>query len=221
MMTVYLVPVGHGRFELYSEPPDPDRAGDPGGWLRRRMHTWRERWHETVAAARVDDPRGRFARWRGTVICRLAETIGEQRTLWSLRDQHEVTLVYPADLDEASARALLRAELGRARGHHRNWLALDTGAFIASGLLMLVPGPNLIAYYFAFRLIGHYLSWRGAVRGQNGLMWIAAPDERLVELRALADLPRPARAPRVEAIAASLNLEQLAAFFDRAAAPAR
>ena len=31
-----------------------------------------------------------------------------------------------------------------------------------SGLLFLVPGPNVIAYYFAFRMVGHYFSLRGA-----------------------------------------------------------
>ena len=37
--------------------------------------------------------------------------------------------------------------------------------FIASGLLIARARANLLAYYFAFRLVGHYLSLRGARQG--------------------------------------------------------
>ena len=36
---------------------------------------------------------------------------------------------------------------------------------IVSGVLALVPGPNVLAYYFAFRVVGHWLSMRGARQG--------------------------------------------------------
>lgn len=220
-MTAYLVPVGRGRFELYSEAPEPsDAAADSGRRLRRAVHGWHRRWHATVASARRDDPRGRFARWRADIVCRLAETMAEQRTLWALRDAADATIVYPADVDEAAARAALAAIVGRARRSHRVWLLVDTAALAASALLTLLPGPNLVAYYFAFRLVGHYLSWRGASRAQDRVRWAAAPEVRLAELGALARLPRAERAGRVEAIARSLHLPRLPAFFDRAALPA-
>jgi hypothetical protein len=82
-----------------------------------------------------------------------------------------------------------------------------------------VPGPNVIAYYFGVRLIGHYLSWRGAHNGLNRAHWSARAEPALTELGVLASEPRETRAPRVEAIATDLKLPRLAAFFDRVAAP--
>jgi hypothetical protein len=53
----------------------------------------------------------------------------------------------------------------------------------------------------------------------DAIAWTLEPDAGLAELGALADLPRDARAPRVAAIATSLNLPRLTAFFDRVAVP--
>jgi hypothetical protein len=88
-------------------------------------------------------------------------------------------------------------------------------------VFMLVPGPNVLAYYFAFRVIGHYLSWRGARQALENTTWSYRAEPALAELGQLAALPRHARASRVEAIANGLNLPRLAAFFDRTAVPAR
>jgi len=86
---------------------------------------------------------------------------------------------------------------------------------------VLIPGPNILAYYFAFRVVGHYLSWRGARQAIDATAWRLTPEPALAELGGLAHMARAARAPRVAAIAAELNLPRLAAFFDRTAVPAR
>ena len=36
---------------------------------------------------------------------------------------------------------------------------------------VLVPGPNVIGYYFLFRTIGHFLSCRGALRAIERVGW--------------------------------------------------
>jgi hypothetical protein len=90
---------------------------------------------------------------------------------------------------------------------------------VASGPVALVPGPNFIAYYLAFRVIGHVQSWRGARQGMSRVAWTVESDAELAELGLLVDMPREARAPRVAAIADRLNLRRLSAFFDRVAVP--
>lgn len=219
-MTVFLVPVGREEYELYSETPvEPDKALPRGTLWRRFAWSAGTRWNAVVHAARhgSGQPHGRVARWRDRMVCRVAESLAEQRTLWGLRDGSGATLVFPADLDAAAARATLDRALTRARRHHGRWLVLDTLAFVASGLFMLLPGPNLIAYYFAVRLVGHYLSWRGARQALDRTSWTMQPEAALAELRDLAALPREARTGRVEAIASALHLQRLRAFFDRAA----
>src|SRR5207244_716856 len=116
-MVVYLVPIGRGRFELYSEPPDePSPAHARAGFLRR--------------APRLCGP------------------------------------------------------------------AVGAVLFVAAGLRFRVPGPNLIAYYFAFRLVGHYLSWRGARQAMDRTTWSQRPEPALAALASLAELPRDLRASR-------------------------
>jgi hypothetical protein len=217
---VFLVPLGRDHYELYTEPSDddPPEAEAPEGFFRERLHRMRLRWHEAVEAARHGKATGRWARLRDWAVCRAAETIAEQRTLWSLRQVPTASLAYPSDLSDDEAAAIRRRLLTEARGHHGKWMVIDGLLFIASGALMLVPGPNVLAYYFGLRLVGHYLSWRGAKQGVECIEWRAHAEPALAELGKLAAVPRETRTPRVQAIADGLHLPRLAAFFDRVAA---
>jgi K+-H+ exchange-related protein len=220
-LTVFLVPAGHDRFELYSEAPDesPTAPAQNDRVFRQWAHRVSVRWHALVEAARHGSPTGRLARWRDRVVSRLAETIAEQRTLWALRDRKSVILRSPSSLETARVRAILDALLAHARSHHLRWLIIDLILFIVSGILFFVPGPNLVAYYIAFRLVGHVQSWRGARQAMEVIAWTLEPDPGLAELASLVDVPRETRAPRVAAIAERLNLPRLTAFFDRVAVP--
>jgi hypothetical protein len=99
------------------------------------------------------------------------------------------------------------------------WLIVDLLLLTISGILAIVPGPNLLAYYFMFRVFGHLRSWRGARHGTEAVVWSFEADASLTELGSLVDVPRDARAPRVAAIAERLNLPHLSVFFDRVAVP--
>jgi hypothetical protein len=221
VVTAYFVPVGKGRFELYSEAADDvsTAGGAREGAFRRWAHQVSVQWHALVDSARRGRSRTRLVRWRDQLVSRLAETIAEQRTLWALRQAETATLRFPSILDAGRARAALMQSLGQARTHHLKWFVVDLILFAVSGVFFLVPGPNLIAYYFAFRFIGHLQSWRGARNAMQGVEWTFAPDADLAELASLVDVPREARAHSVAAIAARLNLGRLSAFFDRVAVP--
>ena len=100
-------------------------------------------------------------------------------------------------------------------GRHGRWLVLYALGFVASGIVMPIPGPNLIAYYFAFLLVGHFLSRRGARHALRSVTWNLEPNEALVDLRRVAVLEPCERAPRIREIAGRLGLENLASFFER------
>jgi hypothetical protein len=191
---VYLIPLAGGRFELESDAPDESHAtaGAPDGVWRGRLRALEDKWNAAVAVAEGKGASGWFARLRDLAIRSAAESIDEQRTLWRLRQAAEATLVHPADVDEAAARDTSRGLLAHARRHHAWWLAIDGLALIVSGLLAILPGPNLIAYYFALRVVGHLLSWRGAQRGLGAVSWRARPgrpgdDPRVILARPAAD----------------------------------
>jgi len=223
-VVVYLVPLGASRFELYTEQrddgvPDNPPPSSEGFWQRWR-HRFHEQWRETVRTARRAEPAaGRLAHVRDRAVRGIVETIAEQRTLWSLRACTGAALVHPSDLTGETAAAARDRLLARAGRHHGWWLIIDAVLLAVSGVFVIVPGPNVLAYYFAFRVVAHYLSWRGARQALVRTAWRLSPEPALADLGRLAGLPRDARASRVDAIAAALNLPRLAAFFDRAAVP--
>jgi hypothetical protein len=223
-MDVYLLPVGPSRYELYCEVADEaGEAVDPAtqGVVRRLVHRFQQMIKEAERARRQGAAAAAPAGWAGRVRARalrwVAESIAEQRLLWHLRSQDGARLFHPDDVERHDAEQLLRAQLTRDVEKHRFWLVIDLAGFIVSGLLALIPGPNLVAYYFAFRLVGHYLSMRGARRGLRVVSWSYEASQPLTELRHALALEPSARAFRVRAVADALRLEHLASFFQRSA----
>lgn len=230
-MDVYLVPVARDRHELYCEVPDepedahdgPPEGSEPPGFLARM----RARFRAVLAEAERERRQGRAAepqqgflnRAKRRVMRWIAESIAEQRLLWHLRQQTAACLFYPDDLDEARAIADMRAQLTKDYERHRLWLGFHSVAFVLSGLLALVPGPNFIAYYFAFRLVGHFFSMRGAKQGLSEVTWTTEKSAPLAELRRAIELEPEVRERRVHDVAVRLRLEHLATFFERTAVP--
>jgi len=126
-------------------------------------------------------------------------------------------LYYPDDLEEQRAVRCLRQQLRRDFEKHRFWLIIDSLGFVASGLLFLVPGPNIVAYYFAFRMVGHYLSMRGARQGLDAVVWSNEKSAPLADLRRAIGLNSEERERRVHDVALALHLEHFVKFFERTA----
>ena len=221
-MEVFLVPVAAARYELYCEvadEPDAEASEPPQGFIKRMMHRFRE----TIAEAererhhgrKDNEPEGWMTRVKRRTLGWVAESMAEQRLLWQLRRQDGATLFYPDDIPEAAAVAERTRQLRADFDKHRFWLIIDSLGFIASGVLILVPGPNVLAYYFAFRIVGHYLSLRGARKGLTEIRWQNESSAPLSELRRTLELGPDVREPQVRDIADKLRLEHLASFFKR------
>jgi K+-H+ exchange-related protein len=222
-MDVYLVPIGRDRYELYCEVPDePEETVEetPTGFITRMKQRLMALLAEAERERRrghTEETKGIFARTKAVILRYVAETIAEQRLLWHLRRQDSARLFFPDDLDEPRASTLLRRQLARDFEKHRFWLIVDSLGFVASGALVLLPGPNIVAYYFAFRMAGHYLSLRGARQGLDTVTWAAEESPPLAELRCAIDLDGDERERRVHDVAAALKLEHLVKFFERTA----
>jgi hypothetical protein len=147
----------------------------------------------------------------------IVERIAEQRLLWNLRGQTDVVAAHPPDMTFDQVMTLIRRTLQRDYERHRLWLVIDATIFVASGALALVPGPNLLAYYFLFRVGGHWLSMRGARQGLDRVTWTGRPCAPLTELRDVAALDPSAREQRIHDIATRLRLQHLSTFFERIA----
>lgn len=225
-MEVFLIPVGGEAYELYCEVQDEDPSSSAPdhdrGFFRGLVRKFRDTLNRIEHERRhheEEEPRGWWERLKRRGLRLVAESIAEQRLLWHLRRQHEAVAVHPEDLSGEAAMAVVRPALQADFEKHRRWLVIDSLLLVLSGLLMLVPGPNVLAYYFAFRVVGHYLSMRGARQGLDRVRWTTRASDALADLRPLVPVAPDDRRTRVEAIAARLHLLDLRRFFDRVALP--
>ena len=224
-MDVYLVPVGPDRFECYYEAPDdddPDEPADGQGFVARLRKTFNDQLKEAERARHqksIEEPTSFFGRVKKRSLRWMAERIAEQRLLWHLRRADAATLHISADLPAVRADAIMRESMKRDSDHHRNWMIPHTLVLIASGLVAIVPGPNLLAYLFTFTAVGHFLSWRGAANALHQVAWTLAPDQALTDIhRAFALAPDERHRLILEA-AERLHMPKMARFVEQMATP--
>ena len=232
-MDVFLVPVGRDAYELYcehvDEPEEQVEDVPKGFWARLNPRylfgRLKHRFHQVMVEAererredRAEAPEGGFIRRATRRLMRwVAESIAEQRLLWNLRRHETATLNHPDDMAADDAKAIMRQQLARDYDKHRYWLVIDSLLLVVSALLILVPGPNVLGYYFAFRVVGHLFSVRGARKGLDLVQWSHAASQPLTELRQALTLDEAARLRQAEAVASRLRLDHLATFYQRMA----
>lgn len=218
---MYLVPAGADRYELYFEAPvdaalDGSGAGRSSWWTRTVA-----RFRALLAEAEEDRRRredGDHAAGRGlwgTMLRKVAEAVAEQRLLWHLRRVASGRLWFPDDLAGDRPLQTLRTSLRTDFRKHRRWLLIDAALFLASVPLTVIPGPNVPALYFSFRVFGHFLSLLGARRGRDRVVWQARPSAELTAVRAALALPHRERLDRLGELSTALGLVRLAAFIER------
>ena len=229
-MHVYLLPLRDNRYDLYCEMKEPANLVDADA-SRSVFGRWRRDFVEMIRAAEPDKPSAEivdpsvpltgFSRWirnlRSHLVRWIAASIAEQRLLWNLRRQTEVMLVYPKDLEAQTALETMRDLLQHDVSRHFRWLVIDVLALGTAGLFSIIPGPNIIAYYFSFRVIGHCLSISGARKGLFYINWRLEASQPLVNLRHALKIDSNHRREVIREIAVQLGLKRLPAFFERTA----
>jgi hypothetical protein len=216
-LLVFLVPLGRDRHEMYCERHHVSADEAPvRGWfsgLRQKFAAMLRKAEEREG--QEDEPGGLLARTQARMMAWVAERIAEQRLLWNLRTHDAAVIAHPDDVSTDQVLQIVQQSLRADHRRHLGWLIVDTLLFVGSGVFFFVPGPNLIAYFFAFRVVGHWLSMRGAAAGRDRVQWSGEPSAILTRLRAAVALPPHDRDAAVEAIARELDLERLAVFVDR------
>ncbi len=233
-MDVFVIPTGRDRYELYSEVSSDAEIADvvsaPGVLGRIRQYfvaTLRkveDRQHgrggtRAEAEGGGVEPRvGFFGSLQRRILGWAGRRLAEERLLWSLRRQTSLVAVHPRDMTFEEVLPQIHRALRRDGDRHRTWFVVHFLGFVASGPLAFVPGPNLVAYFFAFRMVGHWLSMRGVTQGLRRISWTGRPSTALTDLRDLPTLASPARDARISDVAARLRLSHLTRLFRHAAA---
>lgn len=217
-LLVFLVPLGGQRYELYCERhhTGPDEAPAGGGWfagMRQKFSAMLKKAEEAEDAP--PESSGLWARLQARMMAWVAERVAEQRLLWNLRGRDAAIVTHADDMPVVQVMEIVRTSLRADHRRHTRWLIVDTLLFVGSGVFFFVPGPNLIAYFFAFRVVGHWLSMRGAAHGRDTTAWTGRPSPQMTALRAAVARPAHERARAIEPIARELDLHRLAVFVDR------
>ena len=217
-LLVFLVPLGGQRYELYCERhhTGPDEAPTGGGWfagMRQKFSAMLKRAEEGEGAE--PESSGLWARLQARMMAWVAERVAEQRLLWNLRGREAAVVTHADDLPFEQVMEIVQTSLRADHRRHLRWLIVDTLLFVGSGVFFFVPGPNLIAYFFAFRVVGHWLSMRGVAHGRDKTAWTGRPSPQMTALRAAVARPAHDRARAIEPIARELDLHRLAVFVDR------
>jgi hypothetical protein len=222
-MDVYLVPLGPDRYEVYYEAPDHEEPEEEEGrgYLARLRARFRQQLKDAERARHersTDEPVSFMARVQKRSLAWVAERIAEQRLLWHLRSADAARLHAASDLQGFEADRIMRAILKRDADRHRIRLILHSLILIAVTPLTILPGPNVLGYLFTFTVVGHFLSWRGAVRGLDRIKWTIAPDAALTDLRRAFSMHGPARHELIADVARRLRLPKLTRFVERISA---
>jgi hypothetical protein len=219
-MDVYLVPVGHDRFECYyeAEQDDTEEPVEGQGFFARMRIRFNEQLKEAERARHqktIEEPKSFLGRIQKRSMRWIAERVAEQRLLWRLRTADTANLHAPGDLATADADTIMRTSMKRDADRHRNRAILHALILIPVGAMALIPGPNVLGYLFSFTAVGHFLAWRGAVRALHVIRWTIVPDSQLTELRRAFSLDAAARHRLILEVAQRLHLPRMATFVER------
>jgi len=221
-LQVYIIPIGRDAYELYLEREIVVEDAVPAGVFGRMRARFASLLRDAEDRDGPSSEASRAAWWGSRLQARLlewvAERVAEQRLLWSLRGTVAAVAVHPEDMPFAHVVALVRRSLQRDLERHRFWLVIDAVGLTVSGIVAIVPGPNLLAYLFIFRVVGHWFSIVGARQGLRRTVWTGAVSPLLDQLRLVRTLDPHERDARVQAVADTLGLPRLPRFFERVSA---
>jgi hypothetical protein len=107
----------------------------------------------------------------------------DETMLARLRSAHRIDLFHPATRPVSDVSAAWRQYLNYQWRRHLFWMSINGVIAPFSALFAILPGPNLIGYWFAYRAIHHLLVVWGIRR-----VWLL---RITTELHAAAALDRP------------------------------
>ena len=170
-MNIYLLSIDHTRFFFFSDESeashDLEDADDPSkpppagvyGWIRARTKRFKSAWKHADSGALLWMRRSWdwLHTWEHPDEAMLAR-------LWSDR---RIDLHHPSARSADDVRTIWADYLKRQGRRHLVWLIVNGLIAPIAALFAILPGPNLIGYWFAYRAIHHSLVVWGIRRVQR------------------------------------------------------
>jgi hypothetical protein len=203
-VNVYYLSTPEGRrFFYYDASEDDASRAVPAAPPSNGLRGWAERKWAAIQKA-MDDPNGGAARWVGRAWEWLHSFSHPDETMHAqFGATAEVVLHYPASQPAKSVRKAWRRYLARRSRSHMLWGVVNAVATPPGALLAILPGPNVVGFWFLYRAAYHFLAVRGIRRVRRGVV----PTQWRAEDALDAPVARgPNGEPRHEALADSAKL---------------
>ncbi|NIV15046.1 MAG: hypothetical protein GWN62_28460, partial [Aliifodinibius sp.] len=168
-MNIYLLPRKKGKYLLYSkefqvEPLRRRRPAKPNDSeqsdRRSRLLNLIKSGYKTATA-----PRER-----------------SEKLLKEMRELSQITVYYPANLSEDKACDIYHHIIQSQIKKHKRWLIVDGALLPLSAIFSLIPGPNVLMAYLAWRTLMHYKTKKGGERAAFDLEICFVKDHQLETL---------------------------------------
>lgn len=129
------------------------------GWLGRKGEHFKKRWHESRT--------GLTGKMHQVWDWLHKRTPADEPLLMRLRKADRVEIFHPESLSREEAHALWELYLAQRRQRHLPRLAVNVLITPFTVLLIPLPGPNLVGFWFAYRSIHHFLILYGLSRARK------------------------------------------------------
>jgi Mitochondrial K+-H+ exchange-related len=168
---IYLLLIDHARFFFYSDESealnDRDHSDEPSstrrsgvrGWFLAKYDEFRSAWQHADSGALhwMRQSWDWLHSWAHPDEAMLAR-------MWSAR---RVDLYHPASRRGDEVLTIWKDYLRQQWRRHLVWLVVNAVIAPISVLLAILPGPNLIGYWFAYRAVHHSMVAWGILRVQR------------------------------------------------------
>jgi Mitochondrial K+-H+ exchange-related len=168
---IYMVLIDEERFFFFADESDPDRDDDdesasPGEpqsgmrkWVDDRIARFRTAWHDAGSGALY------WVRRAWDWLHTLARP--DEAMLARLRSARRIELHHPAARSESDVLGEWQSYLARQGRRHYFWLGVNALITPFATALFILPGPNVIGIWFAYRTVHHMLVVWGISRAQG------------------------------------------------------
>jgi len=186
-VNIYLLRIDQERFFFYSDESESSHDEDEGddsslparpglrGWILGRYSRFKSAWQHADSGALLWMRRAWD--WLHSL------TRPDETMLARLRSARRIDLHHPAAQAGGEVSATWRGYLTQQWRRHLLWMSINGAIAPFAFLLFILPGPNLIGYWFAYRAIHHLLVVWGIGRVRS--------DKISTELHPVAGLDLP------------------------------
>jgi Mitochondrial K+-H+ exchange-related len=184
---IYMLLIDEERFFFFADESEPKgEDGDDAAssvpprsgarkWVHDRIAKFKAAWQDAGSGALYWMRRAWD--WLHTLVR------PDEPMLARLRSARRIKLHHPAAQREVDVLAKWRNYLTRQWRRHFFWLGFNAVIAPISVILAVLPGPNLIGYWFAYRAVHHMIVVWGITRAQRNLI--------PTELHSVKSLDRP------------------------------